>query len=104
MSSENKAIEFEKAGKRILEYYFKAYLDDLIPEIKKQAVGQSSSVDSDLVLTAIDQSVEEIKKEFCFKINTFLMIVMRKIAQGDFESLRRFEDIFIDLIQRSLSE
>ena len=104
MSVEDKGREFEKTGEGILEYYFRSYLDYVIPEIKKMAVSQTPSVDSDLVLTAIDLSVESIKKEFCFKINVFLMIVMRKIAQGDFADLRKFETIFIDLIRRTLSE
>lgn len=104
MGIENRMEEFEKTGEGILEYYFRSYLDDIVPEIKKAAVSQTPSIDSDYVITAIDQSVQEIKKEFCFKLNVFLMVIMQKIAQGEFEDLRKFETLFIDLIQRKLSE
>lgn len=104
MDLADKAKEFEKVGEGILEFYFKSYMDDVVPDIKKAAVSHSPLVDSDLVITAVDMSVNEVKKEFSLKINLFLLLVMGKIAQGDFDTLRKFETLFIDLIHRILNE
>lgn len=91
-----------EVGKQLMEYYIRTIIEARLPEIRKMAVSENPHVDSDYIVTLINQEIEKHVPEITEKFNQMAMFLLEFVVRGQFNTLRDFESKFEDLVERTL--
>lgn len=85
-----------------MEYYVDQYLKRHSEEIKVEARKSNFFVDPEYFETQVDYEFERIKVELVDKFNDVCLLILRLAYSGRESALRRFEVLFLDLLERTL--
>ena len=96
------SVDMEKQAEAIIEFYVSKCLDYMMPKVKSHVRGSITAVDGEYINTAVDKVIETHSTLFAKKTNTILLILLEIMANGDFDTLGRFEVLFLDLLQRHI--
>jgi len=86
----------------IMEYYVEQYLHPRRELIKKEVQKNNLYADPDFINIQIDSELDRIKNDLMTSFNDVCMFLMDFAFSGREEELRRFEVLFLDLIDRTL--
>lgn len=99
MGNEPNENEVQKA---IMEYYVNQYLKRHSEEIKSEVRKSNYFTDPEYFEGQIDQEFLRIKEELVVKFNDVCMLIMKLAYSGRESELRKFEVLFLDLLERTL--
>jgi len=85
-----------------MEYYVDQYIKRHSEEIKTEARKTNWFTDPEYFEGQIDSLLASIKDELAAKFNDVCLLVMRLALSGREDELRRFEVLFLDLLERTL--
>lgn len=96
------SVDIINKGRQLVKFYVDTMMADRIIEAKRQAVSLNPSVDSDLVMAAVESAINNQKECLIDKVNYTCLLLFDMLAEGKLQELAKFDILFADLVERQL--
>lgn len=102
MSEEEKAPSTSAVAAEVMRYYVRKVVDLKLPEIRKMVMAANPQIDPEYAGEWVTKEIKQYENELVFKMNMSCMLVLDYLVSGRIDQLRKFETLFVDLLERTL--